>query len=212
MKLYDFPGPPSPRRVRIFLAEKGVELETVNVNIREGAQFADDFKKMNPHCTVPVLELDDGSYISSIDAINRYLEEKFPEPPLFGRNMEERAHINDWCHYINVNGFMAVAESLRNSAPFMVGRAITGPRNIEQIPALAERGRERVLYFFEDLNAHLEGRDFMVGDSYSVADIGALVVVDFATGMGRIAMPDGLDHLKKWHAAVSARPSAAAGK
>lgn len=210
MKLYDFPGPPSPRRVRIFLAEKGVELETISINIREGAQFAEDFKPINPHCTVPVLELDDGSHISSIDAINRYLEEKFPEPPLFGRTIEERAHINDWCHYINVNGFMAVAEALRNSAPRLAGRAITGPRNVEQIPELAERGRQRVLYFFEDIDNQLNGQDFVVGNSYSVADIGAMVVVDFATGMAKVEIPDGLDNLKRWHAAVSARPSAGA--
>ncbi|MFC4270066.1 glutathione S-transferase [Sneathiella chungangensis] len=210
MKLYDFPGPPSPRRVRIFLAEKGVELETISINIREGAQFAKDFKSINPHCTIPVLELDDGSHISSIDAINRYLEEKFPEPPLFGRTIEERAHINDWCHYINVNGFMAVAEALRNSAPRLAGRALTGPRNVEQIPELAERGRQRVLYFFEDLDNQLNGQDFVVGTSYSVADIGAMVVVDFATGMAKVEMPDGLDNLKRWHAAVSARPSAGA--
>jgi len=210
MKLYDFPGPPSPRRVRIFLAEKGVEIETVSVNIREGEHLQGEFKKINPHLTIPVLELDDGSRISAIDAINRYLEEKYPEPCLFGSTPEERAHINEWSHYINVNGFMAVAESLRNSAPRLAGRAITGSHDVEQIPALAERGRQRVGYFFEDLNNQLEGHDFVVGNSYSVADISAMVVVDFATGMAKIEMQEGLDNLKRWHAVVSARPSASA--
>ena len=210
MKLYDFPGPPSPRRVRIFLAEKGADIEKVSVNIREGEQFSEDFKKINPNCTVPVLELDDGTCISSIDAINRYLEEIYPEPPLFGRTPEERAQINDWCHYINVNGFMAVAEALRNSAPRLAGRAITGSRNVEQIPDLAERGRQRVVYFFEDLDKQLEGQNFVVGDSYSAADIGAMVVVDFATGMAKIDMPEGLSNLKRWHEQVAARPSASA--
>ncbi len=210
MKLYDCVGPPSPRRVRIFLAEKGLEVEKVMVNMREGEQLTDDFKKINPNCTVPVLELDDGTRISSIDAMNRYIEEICPEPPLFGSKPSERAQINDWCHYINVNGFMAVAEALRNSAPRLAGRAITGPRDVEQIPALAERGRQRVVYFFEDLNEQLAGHDFIVGDNYSAADVGALVVVDFATGMAKIEMPDGLDNLKRWHAAVSARPSASA--
>lgn len=208
MKLYDCPGPPSPRRVRIFLAEKGLDIEKVIVNIREGEQFNDEFREINPNCTVPVLELDDGSRISSIDAINRYLEEKFPEPPLFGSSPEERAHINDCCHYINVNGFMAVAEALRNSAPRLAHRAITGPRNVEQIAELAERGRQRVVYFFEDMNKQLENQEFMAGKSYSVADIGALVVVDFATKMAKIEMPEGLDNLNRWHAAISARPSA----
>ena len=210
MKLYDCPGPPSPRRIRIFLAEKGVELEKVIVNIREGEQFNDEFKKINPHCTVPVLELDDGNRISSIDAINRYLEEKYPEPPLFGTSPEERARINDCCHYINVNGFMAVAEALRNSAPRLAHRAITGPRNVEQIAELAERGRQRVVYFFEDMDKQLAGKEFIAGDRYSAADIGAMVVVDFATQMAKIEMPDGLDNLIRWYEKVSARPSASA--
>ncbi len=210
MKLYDCPGPPSPRRVRIFLAEKGIDIEKVIVNIREGEQFKDEFREINPQCTVPVLELDDGSRISSIDAINRYLEDKYPEPPLFGSSPEERARINDSCHYINVNGFMAVAEALRNSAPRLAHRAITGPRDVEQIAELAERGRERVVYFFEDMNKQLENQDFIAGNSYSVADIGAMVVVDFATGMAKIEMPDGLDNLKRWHEKVAARPSASA--
>ena len=154
--------------------------------------------------------MDDGSQISSIDAINRYLEEKFPEPPLFGKSPEERAHINDLCHYINVNGFMAVAEALRNSAPRLAHRAITGPHNVEQIPELAERGRQRVVYFFEDMDKQLANKEFVAGDSYSVADIGAMVVVDFATGMAKIEMPEGLDNLKRWHEKVAARPSASA--
>ncbi|WP_373086293.1 glutathione S-transferase family protein [Sneathiella sp.] len=210
MKLYDFPGPPSPRRVRILLAEKGLDVDKISVDIRSGEQFSDEFKKINPNCTVPVLELDDGTTISSIDAINRYIEEIYPEPPLFGTSPEERAKINDWCHYTNVNGFMAVAEALRNSAPRLAGRAITGPRDVEQIPALAERGRQRVLYFFEDLDKQLEGRDFVAGNSYSAADIGAMVVIDFATTMAKIEMPEGLPNLKRWHAAVAARPSASA--
>ncbi|MEH6545633.1 MAG: glutathione S-transferase family protein [Sneathiella sp.] len=209
MKLYDFPGPPSPRRVRIFIAEKGLDIEKVSVNIREGEHLLDDFKKINPHCTIPVLELDNGTRISSIDAINRYLEDIHPEPRLFGRNPEERAVINDWNHYVNVNGLMAVAEALRNSAERLKGRAITGPRDFDQIPALAERGRERVMNFFEDLNTHLAGREFIAGDIYSVVDISAMVVVDFS-GMAKLSVPEEYTDLKRWHAAVAARPSAQA--
>ncbi len=209
MKLYDFPGPPSPRRVRIFLAEKGMDIEKVVVNIREGEQFTEEFKAINPHCTIPVLELDDGTTISSIDAINRYIEEIQPEPPLYGRTPKERAEINDWNHYLTVNGFMAVAEAVRNSAERLKGRAITGSRSVEQIPALAERGKQRILYFFEDLEKQLEGREFIVGDHYSVVDSGALVVVDFA-GAVKIEIPEDYTNLKRWHAAMSARPSAKA--
>ena len=209
MKLYDFPGPPSPRRVRIFLAEKGMDIEKVTVNIREGEHFTDEFKAINPHCTVPVLELDDGTTISSIDAINRYLEEIKPDPPLFGRSPEERAVINNWCHYINVNGFMAVAEFLRNSAERLKGRAITGSRGIEQIPALSERGKLRVQHFFEDLEKQLKEHEYVAGDAFSVADIGALVVVDFATAV-KLEVPENFTNLKRWHEMVSARPSAKA--
>ncbi|TNE39624.1 MAG: glutathione S-transferase family protein [Alphaproteobacteria bacterium] len=210
MKLYDFPMAPSPRRVNVFLAEKGIEIEKVEVDLRQAEQMSEAFKLINPHCTVPVLELDDGTYISSIDAINRYLEEIYPEPPLFGTNAKERALINDWCHYINVNGFMAVAEALRNSASRMKDRAITGPHNFAQIPELAARGRERVGYFFEDLNAQLAKTKYVAGDAYSVADVGAMVVVDFATGMAKIELPESLTNLKRWYMEVSARPSASA--
>ncbi|WP_334129926.1 glutathione S-transferase family protein [Sneathiella sp.] len=210
MKLYDYPGAPSPRWVRIFLAEKGVTLEKEMVDLQKGAHMTEEFRKINPNCTVPVLQIEDGSFISSIDAINRYIEEKYPEPALFGHTAEERAHVNNWCHYIHVNGFLAVAEAMRNSAPFMVGRALTGIHGFEQILALADRGRQRTIYFFEDVNTHLEGRKFMVGDSFSAADIGVLVVVDFAKGMGRIPLPEGLDNLTRWYKEISARPSASA--
>jgi glutathione S-transferase len=209
MKLYDFPGPPSPRRVRIFLAEKGMDIEKVTINIREGEQFSDEFQALNPHCTIPVLELDDDTVISSADAINRYIEDIQPEPSLYGRTPKERAEINDWNHYLNVNGFMAVAEAVRNSAERLKGRAITGSRSVEQIPALAERGKQRILYFFEDLEKQLEGREFIVGDHYSVVDSGALVVVDFA-GVVKVEIPEDHTNLKRWHAAMSARPSAKA--
>lgn len=209
MKLYEFPGPPSPRFVRIFIAEKGLDIEKVSVNIRDGEHLTDDFKAINPHCTIPVLELDNGTRISSIDAINRYLEDIHPEPALFGSNPEERAVVNDWNHYIRVNGFMAVAEALRNSAGRLKGRAITGPRDFDQIPALAERGRQRVMNFFEDLNTHLAGREFIAGNNYSVADIAAMVVVDFS-GMAKLDVPEEYTNLKRWHAAVAARPSAQA--
>jgi len=210
MKLYDFRGPPSPRRVRIFLAEKGLEIETETVNTTEGEQFSEEFKALNPHCTVPVLELDNGTAISSIDAINRYIEEIHPEPPLFGRSPEERAEINNWCHYLNVNGIMAVAEAVRNSVERLKGRAVTGSRPIEQIPELAERGRKRILYFFEDLEKQLsDGREFIMGDTYSVVDCGAFVVVDFSR-VAKVTVPDEMTNLKRWHAAMSERPSASA--
>ncbi|OUR75356.1 glutathione S-transferase [Alphaproteobacteria bacterium 46_93_T64] len=209
MKLYDLPGPPSPRRVRVFLAEKGVEIDIVAVNIREGAQFKPEFAAINSRLTIPALELDNGTVISETDAIQRYLEEKFPENPLFGNSPEERAVVNNWLRIIEADGFMAVAEALRNGAPRFENRALTGVRNVAQIPALGERGVNRIGYFFEDLDKQLEGRKYIAGDTFTVADINALVTVDFA-GMAKQSVPDTCANIARWYADVSSRPSAQA--
>lgn len=209
MKLYDLPGPPSPRRIRIFLAEKGVEIETVAVNIREGEHMQEPFATKNSRRTIPALELDNGTVLTESDAIMRYLEEKFPEKPLYGTTPEERAVVTDWLHIIDVDGFYAVADAIRNSNPRFENRALTGARDIPQIPELAKRGARRIDYFFEDLEAQLDGNAYVAGDSYTVADICALVTVDFA-GMAKKEIPDNCPNVKRWHADVSARPSAKA--
>ncbi len=209
MKLYDLPGPPSPRRVRVFLAEKGIDIEIVPVNIREGEHLNDAYKAINNRCTIPALEMDDGTVLTEGDAILRYLEEKFPEKPLFGNTPEERGVVNNWLHISDVDGFVAVAEAIRNSNERFAGRAITGPRNADQIPALAERGLARIGYYFEDLDKQLEGRSYIAGDTYTVADISALIVVDFAKMVGQ-DIPASCANVARWHADVSARPSAQA--
>jgi glutathione S-transferase len=209
MKLYEMSGPPSPRRVRIFLAEKGVEVETITVNIREKEQFGDKFSSLNGRLTIPALEMDNGTILSESDAIMRYLEEKFPENPLFGSTPEERAVVNNWLHIIDVDGFYAVAEAVRNGAPHFANRALTGSRDVAQIPELAARGVARIGYFFEDLNNQLDGRKYIAGDNFTVADICALVVTDFA-GMAKQSVPENCTNIARWHADVSARPSASA--
>ena len=155
MRFYDCGTAPSPRRVRIFIAEKGMDIETVEVDIRNGEHLYDSFRKINPHCTVPALELDDGTSIAEIPPICRYLEEIQPEPNLLGADPKERALISMWDRYMEFDGFMAVAEALRNSAKGMRGRALTGNAGYEQIPDLAERGRKRTERFFADLEARL---------------------------------------------------------
>lgn len=207
MKLFDLVGPPSPRRVRMFLAEKGVEIDVETVNIREGAQFKPEFAKINNRLSIPALEMDNGEVLNESDAIQRYLEEKFPETPLFGETAEERAVVNNWLRIIDYDGFYAVAEAIRNSVDRFENRALTGPRDIAQIPELGKRGIERIGYFFEDLDAQLAGRKFIAGDNFTVADINALVAVDFA-GMAKQSIPDNLENLKRWHEDVSSRPSA----
>ncbi|WP_025897937.1 glutathione S-transferase family protein [Sneathiella glossodoripedis] len=209
MKLYDMSGPPSPRRVRVFLAEKGVEIERVEVNIREKAQFNPEFSKLNPRLTIPALELDDGTVLTESEAIQRYIEEVYPDKPLFGDTAQERAIITNWLRIIDIDGYLAVAEAIRNTAPNFENRALTGPRNIAQISDLGKRGIERIGYFFEDLDAQLAKHTYVAGEKYSVADVNALVAVDFAK-MAKQSIPSSCSNLLRWHAEVSARPSASA--
>jgi glutathione S-transferase len=209
MKFYDCATAPSPRRVRIFLAEKGIAVPTVQVNLRAGEHLGAAFRKINPDATVPALELDDGTVISDAIAICHYFEEMHPEPPLIGRTPQERALTIAANRRIERDGFYAVMEAFRNSTPGLKGRAIPGPDNYAQIPALAERGRQRVLRFFEGMNAHLEGREFVTGPRYSLADITAQITCEFAK-WAKPPIPESCPHLARWFAAVSARPSAKA--
>ncbi|MGJ5139108.1 glutathione S-transferase N-terminal domain-containing protein [Bradyrhizobium oligotrophicum] len=148
MKLYDAAVAPSPRRVRIFLAEKGLAIPMVRLDLRAGEQFEPEFRALNPQCTVPVLELDSGAAITDVIAICRYLEELHPAPPLMGRDAEERALIECWIRRIEWDGLYALQEAFRNGTPGLERRALPGPLPLEQIPALAERGRLRVAHYF----------------------------------------------------------------
>lgn len=209
MKLYDCKTAPSPRRVRIYLAEKGVEIDTVQVDLGSGEQFGEAFRKINPDCVVPVLELDNGRCISEVLAICHYLEELYPEPPLFGKTAEERAVTLMWNAKVEQLGLWAVADAFRNSTKALMNNALPGPDNYSQIPELAERGRQRVGKFFERLNGQLAEGDFIAGDFFSVADISAMVAIDFAAWI-KIQMPESATNLARWYATVSKRPSASA--
>lgn len=209
MKFYDCKSAPSPRRVRVFMAEKGIEIPTVQVDLRNGEHLTHDFRLINPHCTVPVLVLDDGARLVSTAAIWRYLEETHPEPPLMGRSAKEKALVADLQWRIETEGLMAMSEALRNSAPGMKGRAVTGPIGFEQIPELAERGRKRAQHFLELLEFLVGPKPFLCGDAYSVADIDAMIAVDFAKWL-KLELPAGATNARRWYEAVSARPSAKA--
>jgi len=208
VKFYDCKTAPSPRRVRAFLAEKGMDIETVEVDLGRGEQFSDEFRKLNPDCVVPVLELDDGSCLTEVVAICQYLESVQPEPPLMGRNDLERAQVLMWNAKVEQQGLLAMMDAFRNSVKGLKGRALTGPESYEQIPELAERGRKRVVTFFRRLDGRLAGQDFVAGDYFSMADITAMVLVDFAA-RGKIEMPADAEDLRRWYDAVSKRPSAA---
>lgn len=207
MKFYDCRTAPSPRLVRIFLAEKGIGVSTVEVDLRQGAHLAPEFRAINPYCTVPVLELDDGTRLTSTQGCWRYLEEAYPDPPLLGGTAKEKGVVADRVWRIETEGWQAMAEALRNSAPAMEDRALPGPENYAQIPALGERGKLRTERFLGQLDGLLTHSPYLAGDSFTAADIMAMVVVDFA-GWLKFRLPEDAAHANRWYEAVSARPSA----
>lgn len=206
--LYDCATAPSPRRARILLAEKGVAHETVQVDLRSGEQMSDAYRKINPHCTVPTLRTDDGLLLTDNAAITAWLEASYPDPPLLGRTPAEKAEIASWHWRIEFEGLLAIAEALRNSAPPMANRALPGPVDYAQIPALAERGLARLQQFFVTLNDRLAGREFVAADRFSVADIAAVVAVDFARVV-KVRPGEQHPHLQRWRAAMAQRPAMA---
>jgi len=206
--LYDCATAPSPRRARILLAEKAVAHQTVEVDLRHGEQLGEAYRRLNPQCTVPALRTDEGLLLTDNAAITAYLEARYPEPPLLGRTPAEKAEIASWNWRVEFEGLMAIAEALRNSAPAMANRALPGPVDYPQIPELAERGRARVQRFFALLDERLGGREFIAADSFSIADITAVVAVDFARV---VKVKPGEQHpqLQRWRAAMAQRASMA---
>lgn len=207
--LYDFALAPSPRRARILLAEKGIAHETVQIDLARGEQLSEAYRAINPACTVPALKLDSGTVLTENIGIAAWADAVKPEPALLGSTPEEKGLVLSWNARIEFEGFMPIAEVLRNTSKGMAGRALPGPLDLEQIPALAERGAVRLRQFFDMLDARLKGRDFVAIDRFSFADITALVCIDFAKWVKHEPKPEHAD-LLRWHAAVSARPSAKA--
>ncbi len=207
MKFYDCHTAPSPRRVRIFIAEKGLEIETVEIDMRKGEQLSDEFRAINPNCTVPALVLDDGTRLLTTAGIRNYLEDLHPTPPLMGATAKEKGVIADLQWQIEFGGSLAMAEALRNSVPGMKGRALPGPVNYEQIPELAERGKMRAQRFLDNVDHMIGDKPFVAGDNYSIADIDLLIMIDFA-GWLKMGLPEGAANAWRWYEAVSSRPSA----
>lgn len=208
MIFYDYKPAPSPRRARIFIAEKGLEIETVQVDLARGGQFEPAFKDINPRCTVPVLVLDDGTALTENTAIAVYLEALHPAPPLLGEGPLEKALVANWNERCVQEGFAGIAESYRNFSRGFADRALTGQQNYAQLPQLVERGRERAEDFFDTLNRRLSDTPYLAGERFTLADITALCLVDFA-GWIKLAIDD-REHLQRWYDAVNRRPSAGA--
>lgn len=206
--LYDCATAPSPRRARILLAEKGVAHRTVEVDLRSGEQLGDAFRQINPQCTVPVLQTEDGLRLTDNAGITAYLEARYPQPPLLGRTPQEKAEIASWNWRVEFEGLLAIAETLRNSSPAMANRALPGPVDYAQIPELAQRGLARIQLFFTTLNDRLADREFMATERFSVADITAVVAVDFARA-AKVRPGETHPHLQRWRLAMAQRPSMA---
>jgi glutathione S-transferase len=209
MKLYDYPPAPNPRRVRIFLAEKGIEVPTETVDLRAREQHAPEYLTINPLAAVPALELDDGTIICESIAICRYFEMIQPEPRLMGTDPEDTALVEMWQRRVELGGMAAAGEAFRNATPAFKDRALPGVAKVPQIAELAERGRERLPRFFAFLDEALAERPFIAGERFTIADITGLVTIDFA-GWSKIAPDPALTNLANWYERVSSRPSAKA--
>lgn len=203
MKLYDSRMAPNPRRTRIFLAEKGIAVPTEQVDIMTQQHKTPEYTAINPLQRMPALVLDDGVVIAESIAICRYFEVRQPAPPLFGVGAEEIALIEMWNRRCEISFFANVAAVFRHLHPAMK------ELEVPQVPAYAEAMRPRAVWFLDLLDKELASREFIAGKRFSVADITTLVAVDFMKP-AKLAMPDNLANVKRWHAAVSARPSAKA--
>ena len=202
MKIYNSPTAPNPRRVRVFLAEKGVQVPYEDVDIGKAVNRQPEFRKKNPMAGVPVLELDDGTCIAESVAICRYFEELHPEPNLFGVGAKERAEVDMWNRRMEFNLLQPIADSFRQRHEFFKGR-------IRQVPEYADIQRLNAEDSLKWLDGELANRKFIAGNRFTIADITAMIAVDFGR-VSKIAIQPDQKNLARWHAEVSARPSAKA--
>jgi glutathione S-transferase len=203
MKLYDGGRAPNPRRVRIFLAEKGIEVPTEQINLGALQQRTADYTAINPMQRVPALVLDDGTVIAESIAICRYFEALQPDPPLFGRGPLDSALVEMWNRRAELHLLFHVASVFQHLHPAMA--QMVSP----QVPEWGEANKPRIMAFLQFLDGELKNRPYIAGATFTVADITAMVAVDFMRA-SKLAVPEGLSNLKRWHEAVMARPSAAA--
>ena len=201
MKLFDGGRAPNPRRVRIFLAEKGIDVPLAPVDMGALEHRSDEISLRNPLRRLPVLELDDGTILTESIAICRYFEELHPEPPLFGIGALGRALVEMWQRRVELHFLFPVAQAFRHIHPAM--KEWERP----QIAAWGEANKPRAVDFMRLLDKELQAREHVAGDDYSVADITAMIGVDFLKP-ARIEVPEELRNLRRWYAQVKARPSA----
>lgn len=203
---YDFKMAPSPRRARIILAEKNVPHNVVQIDMMKAEQMGDVYRAINPNATIPALKLDDGTVLTDNAGIAIWLEETYPDPPLMGTTPLEKADIATWQARVESDFGMGVASALRNTNPAMMGRALPGPYDYEQIPALAERGLQQIDNFFDRLEVHLDGKDYIAADRLSVADVTGFVFMDFAKIVRKQPVESHLN-IARWRGKLSERPA-----
>jgi glutathione S-transferase len=203
MKLYDGGRAPNPRRVKVYLAEKGLSVPTEQVDLGKLAHKSPEFTAINPVQRVPALELDDGTIITESIAICRYFETLHPEPPLFGKGAKEAAFVEMWERRMEFHLLGPISHVFRNSHPAMAAM------EVPQVPAWAEANKPRVMDFLGLLDRELKNRRYVAGDSYTVADITGMIAIDFLKP-AKLAVPDDMKNVRRWHEEVSARPSAKA--
>lgn len=211
MKLYDCQVAPNPRRARVFMAEKGIDIPKVEVDILGGENLQPEFLAVNPRGLLPVLELDDGTRFDEVMAICRYLEELYPAPPLLGRTPVERALVESLQRKMEFDGMIAGSEVFRNQHEQFSRRSIPGGGGAEiaAVPQLIERGTQTLGRFFDWLEKYLEDSEFIVGESFTMVDITALCAIDFVAWVD-ISIPQANARTRRWYDSVSSRPSAKA--
>ncbi|TVR09813.1 MAG: glutathione S-transferase [Salinarimonadaceae bacterium] len=203
MKLYDGGRAPNPRRVRIFLAEKDISVDLAPVDLGAMGHRSAEYAALNPWRLTPLLLLDDGTTIAESIAICRYFEELFPDPALFGSSAIARARVEMWQRRVELGLFTFVGAVFRHLHPGMA--EMENP----QIPAWGEANKPKVVHALTLLDAHLAGSEYLCEEGFSVADITGLVALDFMKP-AKLVIPEDLANVRRWHAALKARPSAAA--
>lgn len=208
MKFYDCQMAPNPRRARIFIKEKGLDIPTQDIDILGGENLSDAYRTINPTGLVPALALDDGRIICEVPAICRYLETLYPEPNLMGEDAYETAQVEQWERFGELSGMQSVGEFFRNQLPAFSARGLPGMSEVKAIPALVERGKQRVDAYFNQLEMRLADNEFVAGKRFTLADITNMCTVDFAARV-ELAIPAGNENTKRWYETCRARPSAA---
>ena len=203
MKLYDGGRAPNPRRVRIFLAEKGIDVPLVPIDMGAMGHRSQEITERNPLQRLPVIELDDGTILTESVAICRYFEELHPEPALFGEGALGKARVEMWQRRMEMHFLLTVANAFRHTHPAMK------EWEVPQVAEWGEANRPKAIEFLNLLDRDMADREFIAGDSYSIADITGMIGIDFMKP-ARIELPQELSNVRRWYEAVSSRPSARA--